>query len=88
MKRLENTLKYLSVMHMTIKCFPNYNTSIICLLNAMKNRDISTYDLWKSPNKVVSDLCFPTNVFLYDIISYPNFSIIVVWITFIDKVNF
>ena len=86
MKRPENALKYLGVMHMNIKYFPSYNTSRIACSNAIKKRGSFAYDLWKSPNKIVSDLCFPTNAFLYDI-SYPNFSIMVAWIATTDKVN-
>ena len=32
MKCLENVLKYLSIMHMIVKCFQSYNTSRIFLL--------------------------------------------------------
>ena len=52
----------------------------------MKKRGSSIYDLWKSLNKIVSALCFPTNAFLYDI-SFPSFSIMVARIAAIDKVN-
>ena len=54
--------------------------------NAMKKRESSTYDLWKSPNNFLSALCFSTKAFLYDI-SYSNFSIMVALITAIDKVK-
>ena len=53
----------------------------------MKKCDNSAYDLWKSTNKIVSALYFPTNAFFYDI-SYPNFSIMVAWITATEKVNY
>ena len=84
MKRPENVLKYLGVMHMTVKRFPSYKHPGFVYSNAMKKRGSSAYDLWKSLNKIVSALCFPTNAFSYDI-SYPNFSIMVAWIVATDK---